>query len=192
MIVLLDRNKGNKLYGLNISAGNDMKALASFCKEYIEEYPVGQPIGSFVFEHYEFPDLDSVPNVPSEESEKRNYYSDVLKSVADKLDLKPKYTLSMDELFYAVMHDKSVSAVGGNVHLTSRPDFASECAKYRQAVPALAGKMLEMTFYESAVNVRLENPLTGFLKRLAGVLQEPGALSVRSIALPHSGGPKIS
>lgn len=192
MIVLLDRNKGNKLYGLNISAGNDKKALASFCKEYIEEYPVGQPIGSFMFEQYEFPDLDSVPNVPSEESEIRNYYSHSLKPVVDRLDLKPKFTLSMDELLYAVMHDKSVSAVGGNAHLTSRPDFASECAKYRQAVPALAGKMLEMTFYESAVNVRLEYPLDRLCNSLAEVLNKSGVSSVQSVALPHSGGPKIS
>ena len=192
VIVFLDQDKGNRLYGLNISTGNDKRAFASFCKEYIEECPVGQPIGSFVFEQYEFPDLDSVPNVPSEESEKQKYYSDCLKPAVDKLDLKPKYSLPMDELLYGIMHDKAVSVIENNDNLTSRPDFVSECAKYRQAAPDLSGRMLGMSFGDSAVIMRLENPMSGFLQRLAEVLQEPGPLSVRSIALPHSGGPKIS
>lgn len=63
VVVLIDRNKDDRLYGLGITAGDDKEAFASFCKDYVEEYPTGQPIGSFEFKQYEFPDLDSVPDV---------------------------------------------------------------------------------------------------------------------------------
>lgn len=191
-VAVLTDQDDDKLYGVAIGTGSPRQYFANFCKEYMGDYPVGRPIGRFVFELYEFPDLDSVPPFPTEDNERKNYYSARLKPALDAMSLKPKYHLPMDELLYGVMHDTMVNVIGDNEALTSQPDYISRCTEYRQAAPDLSWKILGMNFGESAVFLRLENRLDGLLGKLAEVLKEAGGLSVQSLPFPRPHGPKIS